>query len=40
MYLFADGHAMKHAASQIAPARARLPDPNLTIGGARGFDVR
>lgn len=40
MFLFADGHAMKHAADQIAPARDGLPDPNLTIAGTHGFDVR
>ncbi len=40
VYLFADGYVAQHAASQIALANDGLPDPNLTIGGTSGFDVR
>jgi len=38
MFLFADGHVVRCPASRIEPARDNLPDPNLTIDGARGFD--
>ena len=40
VFLFADGHADKHDAGQIVPANDGLPDPNLTISGIRGADVR
>ncbi len=40
IFLFADGHVKRHAAHQVEPARDGLPDPNLTKGDVRGFDVR
>ncbi len=40
VFLFADGHVNKHAATGILPANDNLPDPNLTKHGVRGLDVR
>ena len=40
MFLFADGHVHQHAARQIRLANDGLPDPNLTMDGVRGADVR
>ena len=40
VFLFADCHVSRHAAARVQPARDGLPDPNLTVGGLRGFDVR
>ena len=37
-YLYADGSVRYVAASEIAPARDGLPDPNLTVGGITGSD--
>ncbi len=39
-YLFADGHVKDLKATDILPARDGMPDPNLTIGGIAGFDVK
>lgn len=39
-FLFADTHVARCAASAILTARDGLPDPNLTIDGVRGLDVR
>lgn len=39
-YLFVDGHVRYLAASQINPAVNGFPDPNLTVGGVSGQDVK
>ncbi len=39
-YLFADGHAEYVDSRDIIPANDGLPDPNLTVGGISGKDVR
>ena len=40
VYLVADSHVAQHAPGQIASANDAFPDPNLTVGGTRGFDVQ
>ncbi len=40
IFLFADAHVNRYAASALLPARNGLPDPNLTVRGVRGTDVR
>jgi prepilin-type N-terminal cleavage/methylation domain-containing protein/prepilin-type processing-associated H-X9-DG protein len=39
-FLFADGHAELLEASQILPGRDGFPNPNVTIHGIKGIDVR
>ena len=39
-YLFVDGHVKYLQASSIVPAANGLPDPNLTVNGLQGVDVR
>lgn len=39
-FLFADGHAELLHASQILPGRDGFPNPNVTIHGIKGIDVR
>jgi len=39
-FLFADSHAATVSANQIMPANDFFPDPNLTVNGVQGFDVR
>jgi prepilin-type N-terminal cleavage/methylation domain-containing protein len=40
LFLFADNHVAKCAATAIAPANDNLPDPNLTKHGVGGMDTR
>ena len=40
LFLFADGHVAYLDAEEILPANDGLPNPNLTIGGIAGFDVK
>jgi prepilin-type processing-associated H-X9-DG protein len=37
-FLFADGQVQFLAATQIRPARDKLPDANLTVHGIKGLD--
>ncbi len=39
-YLFADGHVVNLDATEITPARDNFPDPNLTVDGIAGRDVK
>lgn len=39
-YLFADGHVKYLPRSRLSPANDDYPDPNLTVGGIAGADVR
>ena len=39
-FLFADGHVELLNASQIQLGRDGLPDPNVTIHGVKGIDIR
>ena len=39
-FLFADGHVELLNASQIQLGRDGFPDPNVTIHGVHGFDIR
>lgn len=40
LYLFADGHAEYVDAGDVIPAWDNLPNPNLTIDGISGKDIR
>ncbi len=40
MFLFADTHVARYAASAVLTANDGLPDPNLTVHGVLGADVR
>lgn len=40
MFLFADGHVEYLDSKEIHPANDGLPNPNLTVSGIRGADVR
>jgi len=40
LYLFADGHVEYLDWRDILPARDGMPNPNVTLDGIRGFDVR
>ncbi len=40
LYIFADGHVEYLDARDLLPAHDGLPNPNLTIGGISGKDVR
>jgi hypothetical protein len=39
-YLFAEGHVKYLLRSRLLPANDDYPDPNLTVGGIMGRDVR
>ena len=39
-FLFADGHVRLLNASQIQLGRDGFPDPNVTVHGVKGFDIR
>jgi prepilin-type N-terminal cleavage/methylation domain-containing protein/prepilin-type processing-associated H-X9-DG protein len=39
-YSFADGHAKYLLRSRLLPANDDYPDPNLTVGGVGGVDVK
>lgn len=39
-FVFADGHVQRVPADRILTARDGLPDPNLTVGGVGGCDIR
>ena len=39
-YLLVDGHALYLPSDRISPAANHLPDPNLTVGGIGGRDLR
>lgn len=40
LFLFADGHVAYLDAREILPANDGLPNPNLTVGGIAGRDVK